>query len=104
MEGHWCDGGLTVPSLTCHVFRTVKLLAQRAALNQEWMVACLCGHLSEARIGSVRSQRKAISLSLHEENELIQGGYKESSIFGEESCPSSGRKLKMCSAVSQAVC
>lgn len=52
------------------------------ALNQEWMVACLCGHLSEARIGSVRSQRKTISLSPHEENELIQGAAKKAASLG----------------------
>ena len=42
----------------------------------------LCGHLSEARIGSVRSQRKAISLSPHEENELIQGAAKKAASLG----------------------
>lgn len=51
-------------------------------------------------LGSVGSQWKAISLSPHEENELIQGAARKA-VSVEELCPSSGRKLKMRSANSQ---
>lgn len=84
---------------TGEVMAPLRRLPHQAVTQEQWLVARLCGHLPEARIGDLRSQCKPGSFSPSDEkerkNNFDPGVIERSASSPEDHVLASGGKLKM---------